>query len=211
MVVSPPHGRRGTLVTVSDPTPGLGALRDMRRARQRRRVGNVEWFDVAYRVYVVALFGGGAALWLSGQVGDGEVSLTTAQSVAAHGPSIVGLFVAVAFATGLRSGARGGPLAVEAADVHHALLAPIGRGRLLARPAAQRTRAALFAGTIGGAFAGQLAGRRLPGTVPAWMLGGALFGCAVALLAIGAAFVSHGLGIRLWPLASPRLRGRPRR
>ena len=34
--------------------------------RKRHRLGDIEWFEAAYRVYLVALFGGGTVLWLSG-------------------------------------------------------------------------------------------------------------------------------------------------
>ena len=45
----------------------LDVLYDLRRRRKRRRLGDIEWFDAAYRVYLVALFGGGTVLcWLAG-------------------------------------------------------------------------------------------------------------------------------------------------
>ena len=50
------------------------ALYDLRRTRKRRRLGDIEWFDSAYRVYLAALFGGGGVLWLSSAIGSDQVS-----------------------------------------------------------------------------------------------------------------------------------------
>ena len=86
----------------------------------------------------------------------------------AHGPAVLGLFVAFAFMAGIRGGAQGGPVALEAADVAHVMLAPVDRRRALMRPAMQRLRSAIFAGAMAGAIVGQLAGRRLPGSLIAW-------------------------------------------
>ena len=120
---------------------------------------------------------------------------------------------------GLRSGAQGGPIALEAADVAYVMLAPVDRRRALLRPTFQRVRSAAFAVGVVGAVAGQLAGRRLPGTPFAWFFGGALFGATVGLLWAGGALVAHVVRVRL-PAATllspgaPHLadrRGRPRR
>lgn len=169
------------------------ALRAMRRTRQRHRLGNIEWFDAAYRAYLVGLFGGGSLLWISSSVHDAPVSAATAADVARNAPSILGLFAAVVVLAGLRGGAQGGPVALEAADVMHVMLAPVDRRRALLRPALQRVRGAIFVGATGGAIAGQLAGRRLPGTLVAWAGGGALFGASVAMLWAGAALLAHTL------------------
>ena len=50
------------------------ALSDLRRTRRTRRLGDVEWFDLAYRVYIAAIFGGSAVIVLSDQVGDAEAT-----------------------------------------------------------------------------------------------------------------------------------------
>lgn len=170
---------------------GIAALHDMRRTRRRHRLGELEWFDAAYKVYLAALFGGGTVLWVSSSIPDEPVSDATAASVSTHGPAVLGLVAVLAVLAGLRSGAQGGPLALEAPDVTHVMLAPVDRRRALLRPAVQRVRTAAFGWMVVGAVAGQLAGRRLPGSLPAWAAGGALFGLAVALLWVGAALVAH--------------------
>jgi hypothetical protein len=39
-------------------------------AASATRLGDIEWFDAAYRVYLVALFGGGTVLWISSSIKD---------------------------------------------------------------------------------------------------------------------------------------------
>ena len=163
----------------------------MRRTRQRHRLGNIEWFDAAYRAYLVGLFGGGSVLWISSSVHDATISASAAADVADHAPSILGLLTAVVLLAGLRGGAQGGPVALEAADVMHVMLSPVDRRRALLRPALQRVRGAIFVGATAGAIGGQLAGRRLPGTLFSWAAGGALFGASVAMLWAGAALLAH--------------------
>ena len=169
------------------------ALRAMRRTRQAHRLGNIEWFDAAYRAYLVGIFGGGSLLWISSSIQDETVGAASAADVAAHAPSILGLLVAFVLLAGLRGGAQGGPVALEAADVMHVMLAPVDRRRALLRPALQRVRGSIFTGATAGAIVGQLAGRRLPGTLLAWAGGGALFGASVAMLWAGAALLAHTL------------------
>jgi hypothetical protein len=176
---------------------GAAAMHELRATRKRHRLGDIEWFDAAYKVYVVGLFGGIVLLWLSDLVGDAELSAAQAQNVAEHGPAVLGMFAVLAFVAGLRSGAQGGPLALEAADVTHVMLAPVPRRAALLRPAVQRMRSAAFAGAAVAACLAQLAGRRLPGTPIAWFMGGGLFGLNVALLWVGAALVAHAVRIRL--------------
>jgi hypothetical protein len=110
-----------------------------------------------------------------------------------HGPRLLGLLVVGALALGARNGADGGPLALEHPEVHHVLLAPIDRRRALLRPATQRIRSVVFATSLVAAVAGQLAGRRFPGSLPAWAAWGAAFGLLVGTLYIGAALLVHGL------------------
>ena len=65
---------------------------------------------------------------------------------------------------------RGGPLAIEDADVRHVLLSPVDRRRALMRPAFQRARSSAFARRARRGIAGQLAGRRLPGSDASWVV-----------------------------------------
>ena len=176
----------------------LTALRDLRRARRNRRLANVEWFEALYRVYLAAFVFGGGTMFISGFVPDEPVSSQTASDVWANGPAWLGLAAVLAIGIGLRSGSRGGPLAIEEADVRHVLLAPIDRGRALLRPAVQTLRTSMFATTIIGTLAGYLAARRLPGTAPQWVFWGSIWGVVAGALYVGSALVAHGLRVPRW-------------
>lgn len=180
------------------PSVGIAALHDLRAHRKHRRMGDVEWFDLAYRVYIVAIFGGGAFLWLSSLIGDDPLSASSADEVLRNGPAVMGMVAVLVFLSGLRSGAQGGPLALETADVVHVMLAPVDRAHALRRPMVQRVRSALFLGIALGALAGQLGAQRLPGSPGAWAAGGALYGVTLAMLWAGGALVAHGIRLPLW-------------
>jgi hypothetical protein len=167
------------------------ALRDLRARRRRNRLGQIEWFEALYRVYIAALFGGGAVLFVSGLIPDEPLDTAGVSDVQQHGPQVLGVVIALAVAWGLRSGANGGPLAIERADAHHLLLAPVRRRTALFTPAVQRIRSFAFVGGITGAVVGQLAGRRLPGSLAAWAWWGAVFGVIAGLLHVGTALLSH--------------------
>ena len=179
------------------PSVGVSAMHELRATRKRHRLGDLEWFDAAYKVYIVGLFGGIVLLWLSDLVGDEELSAAQAANVALHGPAVLGMVAVVALALGARSGSQGGPLALEAADVVHVMLAPVDRRSALLRPTIQRVRSAAFAGGAVAACLAQLAGRRLPGTPIAWFTAGAWFGVVIACLWVGGALVAHVLHVPL--------------
>ena len=62
----------------------------MRRARRLRRLGSLEWFEIAYRVYLAALVGGGVVLWLSGLVSDDPATASQIADLNEHGPAVIG-------------------------------------------------------------------------------------------------------------------------
>lgn len=193
-------GEPATATISIDPRPvatGVAAMHELRATRKRHRLGDIEWFDAAYKVYVVGLFGGIVLLWLSDLVGDQALTDAQATNVATHGPAVLGMVAVVALVLGLRSGSQGGPLALEAADVTHVLLAPIDRRATLMRPTFQRVRSAAFAGALVAACLAQLAGRRLPGSPIAWFAAGVMFGVVVALVWVGGALVAHALRVPL--------------
>ena len=159
---------------MSDPTPAPAphadtievspeVLRDLRRDRRRRRVAGIEWFEALYRAYLTGGIGIMAVLFLSSAVGDDPLSPSSVDDVRRLAPALVGVVAAVVAAVGLRAGSRGGPLALEKAEVTHVLLAPVDRRRALLVPALRQVRFAAFAGAVAGAIAGQPAGRQLTG------------------------------------------------
>ena len=185
---------------MTSPSIGADALRAMRNDRRRHRVADMEWFDALYKVYLTAFVGGGAILFLSGLAGDSHLTAQQLANLRTHGPHSIGLVVAVIVFIGLRSGANGGPIAVEEPEVRHVLLAPIEHSAVLRHPAIQRLRTFTFVGALAGGTANQLLGRRLSdvASLPVFMLWGAVAGALAASLFIIAALLVHALAIPRW-------------
>lgn len=181
-------------MAVDRSTDDRETIRELRRLRRDRRLGDIEWFDVAYRVYLFALGGTALVIWASDFLG-GVVTELTADELLAVGPGAAGVVVALAVAVGLRHGAEGGPVALEPGDVRHLLLAPIGRRRVLVQPVAQRMRSVAFVLALPLAVVGQLVGRDTVGSRAAWAAAGALFGVLVGLSYVSTAVLAHGLGL----------------
>ena len=163
-------------------------LKDLRGARRRQRIADFDPFEALYRAYLTGITVGLGVLLLSGATGDTKVAGSDLTSIRLDGGAWIGLAVALVFALGLRSGGRGGPLVVEAADVRHVLLAPVDRGAALRGPAIRQLRFLLLVGAATGGIAGLLALRRLPGPAGAWIACGA---------AVGAIAVAGGFGFGL--------------
>ena len=171
---------------------------DLRRARRRQRVAAIHWVDALYQVYITALVAVVAVVFLSGYVGDTKIDAEAVDRLAESGPAVLGLVVAVALFVGLRSGSRGGPLALERADVRHVLLAPVDRAVALRGPALRQLRFLVAAGAGVGAATGQLALRRLPGNPAEWLIIGAVFGATVAAIGFGSALSASGVALPRW-------------
>lgn len=169
------------------------ALRELRQHRKSRRLQDWNFIDALYRAYVAAIVGGLGVTMLSGVVGDDRITGGLLVDVRRIGPAVVGLVVAFAIALGLRSGSRGGPLALEAADVRYVLLAPLDRDVALREPARRQLRSTAFLGMVVGAVVGLLAYRRFPGNPLVWIAGGSLVGTAAAAAMTGAGMVACGL------------------
>ncbi len=183
---------------VPDQRTSKATLNQLRKTRQRRRLGDTDWYDIAYRVYLFALVGLTLVVWVSdavdGAIGDG---IDTADLLE-RGPSIIGLLVVAAFALGVRSGADGGPIAIEVADIRHVLLSPISRRSVMLRPVAQRLRAAAFALGLGGAVLGQLIATEVEGSRTAWAAACGAFGAIVGVTFVATAVIAHTLRVPRW-------------
>jgi hypothetical protein len=181
-----------------DASTAKATLTELRRTRQRRRLGDTDWYDIGYRVYLFALVGLTAVVLVSdavdGAIGD-EVDTV---ELLTRGPSVIGLLVVAAFALGVRSGADGGPVSVEVADVRHVLLAPIARRTVMLRPVAQRLRAAAFAMALAGGVLGQLIATEVEGSRTAWAAACAAFGAIVGVTFVGTAVLAHTLRVPRW-------------
>lgn len=183
----------------ADPQADLeGNLADWRRFRRQQRTADVHWIDVLYQAYLTGILGIVAVAVLSSMVGDDRLSAAQLASVRAHGPGWLGVAAAFALALGLRSGSRGGPLALERADVRHVLMAPVDRTTALRGPAIKQARFMAFVGLLVGGISGDLASKRLPGEGLAWVLTGALAGLTLVVLGVGAALVASGARLPRW-------------
>jgi hypothetical protein len=185
-------------VVVPDQRTSKATLAELRTTRQRRRLGDTDWYDIAYRVYLFALVGLALVVWVSeaidGVIGDGIDSADLLE----RGPVIIGMLVVAAFALGLRSGADGGPIAIEVADIRHVLLAPISRRSVMLRPIGQRLRAAAFAIGLGGAVLGQLIATEVEGSRTAWAAACGAYGAIVGATFVSTAVIAHSLRIPRW-------------
>lgn len=170
----------------------------MRRARRRRRLGDQEWFEVAYKVYLAALVGGVTIAWLSDLVEDDPVTPAQLADVITRGPAVLGLFAVFAVALGFRSGSDGGPVSLEAGDARFLMAAPVPRREVLLLPVVQRMRSLAFSGALIGGIGGQLAARRLPGSTAAWAASGAMAGALVGLAFVATATVVHAARVPRW-------------
>ena len=199
MVVIPLNS--GRLDLVSSESLGIDALHAMRAERRKHRVADMDWFEALYRVYISAFLGGGAILFLSGLSGDKPLLGSDLQNVITHTPHAVGLVASIIVFLGLRSGANGGPIAVEEPEVRHVLLAPVPHSAVLRHPAIQRLRTFAFMGAIAGATANQLLSRRVEASgtsLVVWAMWGAISGALMGMLFVIAALLIHGLGISRW-------------
>ncbi len=175
-----------------------GALVDWRRFRRQKRTADIHWIDALYRAYLTAIVGLVAVVFTSSVVGDALLSTSEISRVLADGPGWLGGLAAFAVALGLRSGSRGGPLALERTEVRHVLLAPVDRTAALRAPAIRQLRFLSFVGLVVGGIAGELAARRMTGSAVAWVGTGALAGLTLVGLCVGAALVAAGTRLPRW-------------
>ncbi len=173
-------------------------LKDLRAARRRRRIADFDPFEALYRAYLTGITLCIGVLLLSGVTGDTKVTGADLTSLRLYGGAWIGCAVALAFAVGLRSGGRGGPLVVEAAEVRHVLLAPVDRSVALRGPAIRQLRFLLLAGGATGGIAGLLALRRLPGPPAGWVASGAAAGVFAVAGGFGLALLVSGRRLGRW-------------
>ena len=183
-------------VHLDDDADPEGAHAEWTRWRRRQRLADLHWVDALYQAYLAALLVGIAIVGGASIVGDEPVRATAA--LADDGEALLSLVVAFAAGVGLRSGSRGGPLAVDHADVRHVLLAPVDRVTALRGPAARQLRFLLFGAGVVGAVAGHLADRRLDGNGAAWTACAVVAAMTTLALGYGCACWAAGLRLRPW-------------
>ena len=171
---------------------GRQVLRELRGARRKHYLQQLDWVDALYKAYLTAIGAGAGTLLVSGALGDAGATAHSVHEIAARGPALLGLAVALLVAAGLRTGARGGPLALQPPDVHQILLAPLDRRLALFGPAIAQLRSRVFFLAVAGAVVGNLAFRRLPGKPGVWVGCGVLFGALAAAAGMGSALLASG-------------------
>lgn len=176
-------------------------LAALRRLRRRRRIEHVDTWQALYRAYVAVILAGVALLLLTGAGGVVRVHQAELGAVRRHGPAVVGLAYALVVGLALRSGTRGGPLVLEAADTHHVLAAPVSR-RLALRSTAVRAlwRGAVW-GAVAGASGGVVASRAIGGSEPRWMLWAALSAALAGVTVVGLGLTAAGMRLGKAPAA----------
>src|SRR3954462_6673383 len=165
--------------------------------RRQRQVEDQDWIDSVYKAYVAAIGAGAAIFYLSPLFGTGDAAPSTVREAMARGPALVGVCISVLLLIGLRSGARGGPLAPEPADVGLVLLAPLRRPTALRSAAFRQVRGVVWAGMVVGLVGGTIAFRRLSGSAGAWLAVGIGVGVVAALAAWGAALIASGTRLHM--------------
>jgi hypothetical protein len=185
----------GALLAAPDP---VAAMKAMRAARRRRYVQRADVMEVLYRVYLGGLAAVFIVAFLAGALHEVPADPGSVAGIQAHAPAVIGIAVALLVLAGLRSGARGGPLAIEAAEVRYTLLAPVSRRTALRPAALAQLRVAVFGGAVFGAVVGNFVFRRFPGTALEWIGALAAFGALVPIAVLGTALVACGQRLRVW-------------
>lgn len=173
-------------------------LRELRRTRTKHRLGSTDWWDVAYRVYLFAFAGLALVVVVSDAIDgliDDQVDI---DELFAKAPSILGIAVVLAVAVGLRSGADGGPISVETADIRHVLLAPLSRRLVLFTPIWQRFRSMIFGFGLVAGVIGQLVATELVGSRAAWAASAAIYGAIVGAMFVGTGVIAHAVHLPRW-------------
>jgi hypothetical protein len=183
----------GAVLAAADP---VAAMKAMRRTRRRRYVARSDVMEVLYRVYLGAFAALFILAFLAGALHEVPADPASVADIAAHVPAIIGIGIAVLVYAALRAGARGGPLAIEAAEVRYTLLAPVSRRTALRPAALAQLRIAVIAGAVFGAIVGNFVFRRFPGTGVEWIGALAAFGALVPVAVLGAALVGSGRRLR---------------
>jgi hypothetical protein len=177
---------------MSETTPGFNALSDLRKARRRHRLADIHWSDAIYRVYIFTLCVGGLVWWVIATLGSRPVDAEGLKSFVRWAPIAAGGLLGASVWGGVRSGLRGGPVALEHAELVHVLGSPLDRGRILRYPALQQYRRGLLIGGSVGAVAGRMTSPFVPGGGLRWTGVGLLFGAVCGILWMGSALITSG-------------------
>ncbi len=184
----------GAVLAAGDP---VAAMKAMRSARRRRYVAKTDVMEVLYRVYLGAIAALFILAFLAGALHEVPADPSSIEGIRTDAPPVIGIAIAVLLLAGLRAGARGGPLAIEAAEVRYTLLAPVSRRTALRPAAVAQLRTSVLSGAIFGAVVGNFVFRRFPGSALEWIGSLAAFGALVPIAVLGGALVASGRQLRI--------------
>ncbi len=174
------------------------AVRDLEWARRDNRRRQIDIWEALYQAYMVGFTLIAVTAMASSLLPSQPVSAATTTWLTDRGSALIGLIVAAAAMTGLRSGARGGPLAFDAPTVAYVLQSPVDRAFVTRRAALAQLRTAVLWGALGGAATGLALSQALPGSTLGLAAGFTATGVAGGVALIGCALVASG---RRWRLA----------
>ena len=175
-------------------------MKTLEGARRENRRRQIDFWEAIYQAYLVG-FGTLALMALGSSLLPSEqVSEVAASWIVDRGGPLAGLLIAAAVTTGLRSGARGGPLAFDAPTVHFILQSPVDRGFVTRRAAIVQLRTAVVLGAFVGAVTGLTVAPALPASTTGLTFGFAGFGVVTAVSLIGCALLAGGRRWQLLPV-----------
>lgn len=179
-------------------TIGVEALRDLSKARRRHFVEKMDLVNAIYKAYMVgaALLVGGSLL--VGLVQSAPLGSVVQRQVVNVGPSFLGLSIGLAMLFGLRSGSRGGPLALQGADVRMILLSGVPRSHFLRSKAVSQVRSTIPPALLIGGLIGGITHRALGVSTVRLVAEGALVAVVGVLSFFGGGYIASGLRINKW-------------
>jgi uncharacterized membrane protein YeaQ/YmgE (transglycosylase-associated protein family) len=178
------------------------AVRDLEWARRDNRRRQIDIWEALYQAYMVGFTLIAVTAMASSLLPSQPVSAATTTWLTDRGGALIGLVVAAAAMTGLRSGARGGPLSFDPPTVAYVLQSPVDRAFVTRRAALAQLRTAVLWGALGGAATGLAFSQALPGSILGLALGFTATGVAAGLMLIGCALVTSGQRWRVLPVTA---------
>jgi uncharacterized membrane protein YeaQ/YmgE (transglycosylase-associated protein family) len=178
------------------------AVRDLEWARRDNRRRQIDIWEAIYQAYMVGFTLLAVIAMASSLLPSQPVSDATTAWLTERGGPLIGLVVAAAAMTGVRSGARGGPLAFDAPTVAYVLQSPVDRAFITRRAALAQLRTAVMWGALGGAATGLSLSQALPGSIAGITLGFTATGVAAGMMLVGCALVTSGRRWRLLPVTA---------
>lgn len=177
---------------------GVEALADLSRARRRHFVENIDFINAIYKAYIV-----GAALLVGGSILVGfaqsaPLGSQAQRSLVHYGPAVVGLFYGLAIFAGFRSGSKGGPLALQGADVRMILLSSVPRARFLRTRAMSQVKSFVPGALLIGGLVGGVAHRALGQPTARPVVESSLMALVIVVAFFGTGYLTSGLQLNKW-------------